>query len=365
MKVICTQENLKAALQTVSRIISSSSTLPVLSNVLLKTENGQLKVSATNLEIGINTFTRCKIELEGEICLHAKTLLEVVNNLPNQNITIIKEESSVLLATENYSTKLKDFPSEEFPVVPQVDTGSVLKLPSASIKSAVDSVIFAASTSETQPEISGLYFKLEPSLLTLTATDRYRLAEKKTPGSFTAHQPVIIPHRAAQEISRVLALRPESEAEIFMSENQAAVRIDDTEIITRLIDGQYPEYSHIIPKEFNTTVSINRADLVNAVKTAGIFSQNTGSIVMEFVSESQELKISAVSHDLGESTVRLPGAVDGESGSVFLNYRYVLDCLNSMVAEHVNLRIVDDSAPVIIQEADKTEYIYLIMPIKS
>lgn len=364
MKVICTQENLKTALQTVSRIISSSTTLPVLNNVLLKTENGQLKVSATNLEIGINTFTRCKIENEGEICLHAKTLLELVNNLPNQNISIEQEEGDVLLSTENYSTKLKDFPSEEFPSVPEIDSPAILKLPASEIKTDIDSVIFAASTSETQPEISGLYFKLEEKFLTMTATDRYRLAENKMVGSFKAHSAVIIPHRAALEISRAMAGKS-GEAEIFLNDNQVAVKVDDTEIISRLIDGQYPEYNHIIPKEFNTTVSVNRTDLVNAVKTAGIFSQNTGSIVLEFVSESQELRISATSHDLGESTVRLTGAVDGQSGTVFLNYRYVLDCLNGMTAEHINIKIVDDSAPVILQEVDKTNYIYLIMPIKS
>jgi DNA polymerase-3 subunit beta len=364
MKVICTQENLKTALQTVSRIISSSSTLPVLNNVLLKTENGQLKVSSTNLEIGINTFTRCKIETEGEVCLHAKTLLELVNNLPNQNITILKEEGDVLLVTENYSTKLKDFPSEEFPSIPEINTPSVLKISTSEIKSAIDSVIFAASTSETQPEISGLYFSLQEKILTLTATDRYRLAEKKITGNFNLHQPVIIPHRAALEISRILTGRT-GDTEIFLNDNQVAVRIDDTEIISRLIDGQYPEYTHIIPTEFNTTISISRADLVNAVKTAGIFSQNTGSIVMDYQSESQELKISAVSHDLGESTVRLAGAIDGQSGTVFLNYRYVLDCLNGMAAEHINIKVVDDSAPVILQEVDKQDYIYLIMPIKS
>jgi len=364
MKVICTQENLRAALQTVSRVISTSSTLPVLNNVLLKTENGQLKISATNLEIGINTFTRCKIEMEGEVCLHAKTLLELVNNLPNQNISIENEENDVVLATENYTTKLKDFPSEEFPLIPQIDTPAVLKLPAPEIKIIIDSVIFAASTSETQPEISGLYFNLQEKFLTLAATDRYRLAENKISGNFKPHQPVIIPHRAALEISRVLMGRT-GEVEIFLNDNQAAVRIDDTEIISRLIDGQYPEYTHIIPKDFNTTISVNRADLVNAVKTAGIFSQSTGSIVMEYKTESQELKISATSHDLGESNVRLSGAVDGQPGTVFLNYRYVLDCLNSMAAEHINIKIVDDGAPVILQEVDKLNYIYLIMPIKS
>lgn len=364
MKVICTQENLKSGLQIASRIISSSSTLPVLNNVLLKTENGQLKISATNLEIGINTFVRCKIETEGEICLHAKTLLELINNLPNQNITIEQEENDVIFSTENYSTKLKDYPSDEFPSVPEIENKAILKLSAIEIKNIFDSVIFAASTSETQPEISGIYLKLEENELTATATDRYRLAENKVLGKFKTHQAVIIPHRAAIEISRVLAGRV-GEAELFLSDNQAALKTDETEIVSRLIDGQYPEYSHIIPKEFNTTVSVNRQELANAVKTAGIFSQNTGSVILEFLAETQELKISAVSHDVGESTVRVAGAIDGQPGTVYLNYRYVLDCLNGMSSDHVNLRVVDDSAPVIIQESDKHTYIYLIMPIKS
>lgn len=238
MKVICTQENLKNALQTVSRIISSSSTLPVLSTVLLKTENGQLKLSATNLEIGINSVTRCKIEKEGEICLHAKTLLELISNLPNQNITIEKEESDVLFSSDNYSTKLKDFPSEEFPSIPEIETNTEFSIDSKTIKSAIDSVIFAASNSESQPEISGMYLKPENNSLVTASTDRYRLAENRIQGKFKSHNSVIVPHRAAVEISRLITGK-EGELQVFLSDNQIAIRTDDTEIISRLIDGKY------------------------------------------------------------------------------------------------------------------------------
>jgi DNA polymerase-3 subunit beta len=281
MKIICTQENLRNGLSAVSRIISNSNTLPILNNVLLKTENGLLNLTATNLELAVTTMVRCKIEEEGSVCLVSKTFAELVNNLPTGNITIESKDSEVVISTEHYNNKIKTLPSEEFPSIPVVDNGQKLTFDGIQLKQSLDSVVFAASTSETQPEISGvLLTKDDSGVVKFVATDRYRLAEKTIGGQASSVKNVIIPNKTAQELSRLLTNQSDP-VEVIITDNQISVTTVDTTVISRLIDGQYPDYQQIIPQDFNATVNVDKRELANALKTSGIFSRGTGSVVMK------------------------------------------------------------------------------------
>jgi DNA polymerase III subunit beta len=346
MKIICTQENLKSGLQTVSRIISGSNTLPILNNILLKTEDGLLKLVATNLEIAISTTVRCKIEAEGSLSVPAKTLADLVSNLPNVNVTLEDQGAEVLLSTDHYRTKIKTLPSEEFPPIPLVEQGTKLSMEAAELKAALDQVIFAASPSESQPEISGIYVKYMADAIKLVATDRYRLAERTLP--YKNNGPakgVIVPQKTAAELSRILAGAGET-VDIILTENQISLNAGDTLVISRLIDGQYPEYQNIIPEQFNATISVSKSAFASAMKTSGIFSRTT-------------------SHDVGESTVELEAEITGEAGNIILNYRYVLEALNTMAGDTLLIKIVNEDAPVIFLPQGDGNYIYLVMPIKG
>jgi DNA polymerase III subunit beta len=364
MKIICTQENLRNGLQTVSRIISNSNTLPILNNVLMKTENGLLDLSATNLEVGVSTVIRCKIEEEGSICLPAKTFTDLVNNLPNTNITIQSRDGEAAVTTERYNTKIKTLPSEEFPLIPAIENGQKITFDAQALKQAVDSVVFAASTSETQPEISGVLMSQSEDGIKFAATDRYRLAEKTLAGLAGPQKSIIIPHKTALELSRVLAGQTEA-IDIIVTENQIGVTAGDTQLVSRLIDGQYPDYKQIIPESFNATVSVGKQDFINALKTSGIFSRNTGSVAMKYDQAGQRLVVSSVSQDLGESTVELPAEVTGADGGIILNYRYVLEAVTAMAGEAIVIKVVNESSPVIFVPQGDVSYIYLVMPIKS
>ncbi len=363
MKIICTQENLKTGLQQVSRIVGSSSTLPILNNVLLKTENGQLKISATNLEMGINTTIRCKIESEGAVCLSAKVLLDLVNNLPNENITIAEEESEVLVATERYQTKIKNLPVDDFPLIPDIEDGEVISVNALDLKTSLDSVSFAASTSETQPEISGILFKLDGNTLTITATDRYRLGEKSLTTQTQTNRSVIIPHRSVNELSRILT-GVEDQINLHISNTQIAVAVNDTYLVSRLIDGQYPEYSQIIPSETGTIITLEHNELISALRTSGIFSKGAGSITLMYDDEKQSLHITSASQGVGESLVEIPCSVKNGSGTVILNYRYILDLLNNINPSTLEIHIIDDTNPVVFRSQESQNYLYLIMPIR-
>lgn len=363
MKIICTQENLRNGLQQVSRIIGTSQTLPILNNVLLQTENGLLKISATNLEMGMSTSVRCKIEKDGGVCISAKVLLDLVNNLPNENITIEVGEAETEVFTERYQTKIKHLSAEEFPQIPAVEDGILVAIGAVDLKEVLDSTAFAASTSETQPEISGISMKFENSKLTAVATDRYRLGEMSIPVQTTDDRAVVVPHRSIIELSRLLT-GVEGSVGLNISQTQMALTIGDTYMVTRLIDGQYPEYAQIIPSESGTVITLEHSTLLSALKTSGIFSRGAGSVTLGYDPEKQIIQVMSASQGVGESVVDIPCTITGEVGSVILNYRYMLDLLINTNSETINVHIIDDSKPVVFRPQDKANYLYLIMPIR-
>ncbi len=366
MKVICTQENLKGGLAVVGRIISPSNTLPILNNILIKTENGMLKISSTNLEVAITTQIRCKVEEDGEVTVFAKTITDLVNNLPNKNITLETENLNLHIEADNFHTSIKTLPAEEFPLIPQIEGRETFKIPAQALKRSIDQVVFAASTNQTQPEISGVFLGTQDNELRLVATDRYRLAEKRLALAQKTNHPteVIVPQKTIAELARIIG-NQEGEVEITLADTQISMVFNQTQIISRLIDGQYPPYQQIIPEQFITTVATQKQPLINALKAGSIFSQNNNSIFIEYGTNEQNLRITAESQELGKSVVDLPSKVEGESGKLILNHRYVLDCLSAIESQEVVVKMINDSSPAIIVPEDQSNYTYLVMPIKS
>ena len=365
MKVVCTQENLRSGLSVVGRIIQTSSTLPILNNILLKTENGMLKLSATNLDIGITTLVRGKVETEGEVCVPAKPLIDVVATLPSVPITLSVEGSEILLTAKSYKTKLKTLAPTEFPVIPEVEDGWRLKIGSRELKTALDEVVFAASVSETQPEISGMFFLAKDKNLKFVCTDRYRLAEKTLNWvGGEVLEGVIVPHRTVIELSRVIGMN-DVEVEVLVTQNQFSVQMDGTVIVSRLIDGQYPDYEQIIPTVFETNVSMNRSELVSALKTSGVFSGGVQSVRIEVKTEDRLVSVSSGSQDLGESEVEIEAEITGVSVGITFNFKYLTDCLNVLGAKDVIFKIIGEESPVIIEPVGEVGYRYLVMPIKG
>ncbi len=366
MKIICTQENLKNGLSVTGRIISSSNTLPILGNILLKTENGVMKISSTNLEVAITTQIRGKVEEEGETTVTSKTFTDLINNMPNKNITLETEKESLKIETENYHTNLKTSPPEEFPLIPKLEGGSKISLDAQEFKKTIDQVVFAASTNQTQQEICGIYMGSEkPGELKVAATDRYRLAEKTMDLKNNSQlNPVIIPQKTVTEISRIIGLQ-KGVLEIVFNETQAAVSFNETQIISRLVDGSYPDYKQIIPTNFQTITTTDKSQLVSALRAASIFSRNTNSIKFEFSGKKQQLILTAESADLGKSVVELPSKIDGDGCEITFNHHYVLESLGSIESNNVIIKTIDDNSPGLLVPEGRTDYVYLVMPIKS
>lgn len=366
MNIICTQENLKNGVLIVGRIISSNNSLPVLNNILLKTENGLLKLSSTNLEIGITTRVRCKIEEPGGVTVVCKTLTELVNNLPNKNINLKTKSGQIELDSDGYKAVVKTTPHEEFPIIPVIEDGKSFEVEAEVLKKALDQVLFAASTNLTQPEISGVLFSLDKQYLKIVATDRYRLAEKKLEinNSNISDAQFIVPHKTLLELSRIIGNNKKA-IEVVFNETQAVFKVSDTEIVTRLVDGQYPDYKQIIPTEFNNQIVVKKDELLSALKVASIFSQNSNSVKLVFKGSGGKMVVSTESQELGKSDVEVEARIEGGSGELVLNHRYISECLNNLLAEKVVIKITSDSSPSLIIPEGKEDYTYLVMPIKS
>jgi DNA polymerase-3 subunit beta len=363
MKLICTKDNLKKGLFVVSRVVGVGNPLQVLNNILVKTDQGRIKLSSTNLEIGVNTWVGGKIEEEGSLTVPARLINEYINNLPTDKVVLTTKETTLNLESENYHTNIKGLSAEDFPLIPEVSDEPFAKIDSAELRDALSETIWAAAVNETQPEISGIYMVFEADKLRIAATDRYRLAERiavlKEP--VATNKDVIVPARTINELNKILGTG-KGEVAIYFSESQALFKFDETEIISRLIDGAYPDYRQIIPKEFKTQAVFDKNELMHALKATALFAPDTNNIQLELTQSG--IKVSASSAAAGENETTVKAKVSGiDNGAVF-NFRYLLDCLNNLSEQNLTLKMISDSSPAMLVPEKRVNYVYIVMPIK-
>lgn len=363
MKIVCTKKNLNQGLTTTSRAIGSGNTLPVLNNILVKTEGGRLKLSSTNLEIAINTWVGGKIEEEGELTVPARLINDYVNNLPTEKITISSKDQTLYLEAEKAKTHIKGLAPEEFPLIPHLGEQVFTEVDAPTLKDAISEVVFASSYSETQPEISGVLFNFDEETLTLAATDRYRLAEARLPlkKGLSAARQVIIPARAVNELTRVLG---GGMVEIYLAEGQIMFKGEDVELISRLIEGQYPDYKQIIPKNFITEAEVDRTAFIQSLKAASLFASDNNNVELELNPQNKQLVIRSQSAQTGDSEIGLDATSSGQKNTVVFNFRYLLECLNNLADERVVLKVIDATSPAAVAPAKREDYLYIVMPIK-
>ena len=384
MKISCTQENLNHGLFVVSHLATKGASLPILNNVLVQVRDKTITFSTTNLEIAISCTVRGKIEEDGDFTIQSRLLADYVGLLPKEPIDLTApneakpgQDQILSVKCKNHTTKIKGQPAADFPLIPQVKKENPYAVEYEEFRKAVSQVIFAVSTSETRPEIGGVFFGFTDGVLTLAATDSYRLAERSLPlqlKSAKREQKVIVPVQTLQELLRILgsfkdpsALADVSTIEIFLVENQILFSFAGIELVSRLIDGQYPDYQQIIPQRSNTQATLDVSDFVKAAKTTSLFARSgIYDVSVEFLPKQKEVVISSTNTQLGESIARLGGEMSGDDGKMVLNYRYLLDGLQNSNADQVEVDLVDASNPCVIKPVGKdANYLYIIMPIKQ
>ncbi|MDD2681130.1 MAG: DNA polymerase III subunit beta [Patescibacteria group bacterium] len=373
MKFICLQENLKKGLAMVNHINSKNINLPILNNILIKSGDNGIELISTNLEIGITHQLRGKVENSGEMTIDAKTISDYVNLLPSEKIELDEKENEVSLRCGNYKTKIKGESSKEFPLIPVIDKNNFCELNIFDFKKALSSVAFAVASNDNRLELSGVMFSFDDKVLTLAATDSYRLAERKikvNTGNI-GDSKVVVPAKTVQEILRIIsnyssdAQAIESDVvKIYLSDNQILFSLDSIELISRLINGQYPDYKQIIPDKYKTNASINRQDLIRAIKASSIFSK-AGVFDVSLIFKKGLVNVYSSSGQNGESSIDLKAEVVGDDNDITINYRYLLDGLNIIESEIINLQVINSNTPCSLSSIDDEDYLYIVMPIRN
>lgn len=363
MKLQVTQQNLAKALSTVARVANTRNTLPILSNVLLRTVDNRLSVSATNLDIAITHYIGSKIDKNGSITVPARLMQDFVSSLPDSVLNLELNDHKLNITTDKYQSSINGIMADDFPVMPAISGGSVWKLSAKEFKKSLAQVVLAASSDDTRPVLTGVYFYSRSGEITAVATDSYRLAESK----LSKHkQPInfLVPASAVSDVLRI-ASDTDKEVTITHDEQQVSFKVDDVTLVARLIEGNYPDYRKLIPTKFATVAKLKRADFINIAKVSSLFArESAGSITIKVDKSEKQVSINAVASQLGENTAKAAAEVTGD-GEVTLNSRYLIEALNAFLGEDIEFCFNGKLEPCILRSGGDAGYIHLIMPLRS
>jgi DNA polymerase-3 subunit beta len=369
---------LNKALNTVGKVVNKNTTLPILNNVLLKTNKNGLQLSATNLEIAVNYWIGGKTEEEGEITVPTKLFANFISNLPNGNVEIKTREDMVNIKCNGYKINIKGVDAREYPLSPKIDAVPFLKIKSEIFKKALSQVIPAISVSESRMEITGVlldFSDIKKNKIVLVSTDSYRLAErtlKVSPENISQEalevlgdlRSVIIPRNTVQELVRDLGEGDEV-LDIVISENQIVFTFGSANILSRLIEGRYPDYRQIVPEKFMASAIINVKDISNAVRISGFFSASSNNSVKFHLGSDNKVEISSEASEIGNNNAKIEAKITGKELEVVYNYKYLMDGLNSIIGDEVVLDANDENSPSVIKSSKDDNFIYIIMPIRG
>lgn len=367
MELTLSQEKLDFALSNVSRVASSRSSLPVLSNVQLKTDGKTLVVAATNLEVAVQHKVGMKSVKPGSTMVPAKLLSDFVHNLPKGQITLVEKNNHLHVTSGGYSSIINTTADEDFPELPSTDEKKAVSytISTNDFKNAVTQTIISASSDSTRPILTGVYWHSYEGFLHCATTDGYRLAEKQLIKT-TSEVHAVIPVIALQEVLRTLK-DDTSEVNIMFDETQVSFLFDGVEITSRLIDGNFPDYRQLIPSSSESSFTIAASEFSRITKIANLFARDSGGgITIEIDVDAQRISVHSIASEIGENTSELPATVSGSSGTVSLNSRYLSDALSVIDGSDIQFAFSGKLAPCIVSNGKKdSDYKHIIMPLKS
>ncbi len=367
MKLLCLQENLTRGLSIVGRAVPSRTTMPILGNVLLATDHGQLKLAATNMELSIVHWMGARVETEGALSVPARNFIDLVNSLPPDQVVLEMDEATLSMALSCGTVKatFRGLSADEFPGVPDAEAGDGVAIEVDDLRLGLGQVTFAASTDESHPVLTGVLAEFEGETLTLAAADGFRLSVRHIPLVHPVAQAfnVIIPARALSELLRILGGQEEPvEISTIGTHNQILFRLQDTLLNSKLVDGAFPDYRRIIPAENTTRIVLGRAEWLQACKRAAIFARDVSNIVKLQV-EPGEVVVSAVSAESGEGSTRLSASVEGEPLEIAFNVRFLIDVLSALDTPQVALELNSPTKPGVIKAVgDEAAFTHVVMP---
>lgn len=364
MKITVTQRALHRALSGASRVAQQRTQLPILNNILLRTDGTQLQVAATNLELAVDFRVGAKVDKQGSITVPAKLVSEFISQLPDEPVRLEVDANKLHIHSGNYRSTVNGIAADEFPELPSLEPGSV-KVPvqADTFKQAVSQVIGAASADTTRPILTGIYIHTHKGQLYLVGTDGYRLAERKLSAN-TGDINAITPTPTLQEILRLIDEKT-GDITLYFSDTSLQAEFEDVTVTSRLIDGSYPDYRQLIPASSDTSISLPKEDLLRVVKIASLFARDSGGgITLESSKDNKKVSIHSITSEVGENTSEADLTEVTNDGSITLNSRYLLEALANIDSKKVSFRFSGSGAPSVLTP-EKGDILYVIMPLKS
>jgi DNA polymerase-3 subunit beta len=374
MNVSVMQENLARGLGIVGRAVSSRATLPVLANVLLRTQDAGLKLTATNLEIGINCWVPGKVAEEGEITVPAKLLSDLVASFPNQRIDLVlsPKDRTLKVSCAGNKSSIKGIEADEFPVVAAIGDAPATTVDARALREALGEVVFAAATDESRPILTGVLTRLAGTRMTLAAADNYRIAVRhlELASPVSGEVLIVVPGRSYGELMRIL---PDGEApvEITVTPNKSQVlfHAEGIDLVSRLIEGQFPNYEPVIPTSHTSRAVIDREAFLAGARRASIFARDSANIVKIAVGSEEEdasaVSITAHAADIGDAADALDATVEGSPTTIAFNARYLIDVLSNLGSDEAALELSGPLAPGVIRGIGKDDSVHVILPVRT
>ena len=370
MKLSCLQENLNKGLGIIGRAVATRTTLPITQNVLISTDQSQLKLAATNLEIAICSWIGAKIESEGSITIPARVFTDFVSSLPSDVISLNLKHHTLELKCGRYEARINGLDAADFPPIPQVGDGFSTKVLAEELKHAINQVAFAAATEESRPVLTGVQTEFEGGKMTMAAADGFRLAVHRNNLIEPVKEKVsmIIPAKAYHELNRLMT-EPDQEIEIHLNaqKSQVLFKLKNIEMVSQLIQGTFPNYSQLIPQTYGTKARIDVAEFQRAIKMASIFARDGSGIARVIVTpgataETGKVTISARADEIGDNVGEIDALVDGEAAKIAFNARYLADVLSVIKQAQVSLEVTTPSNPGVIRPVGVDNYDHVVMP---
>ncbi len=372
MKVSCLQENLAKGLAIVGRAVATRSTLPVLANILLSTDGSRLKLSATNLEVGINCWVGAKVDQEGAITVPARLLSDFVNSLPGDRIdmSLTARTQTLHLQCGRFEGNIKGIDAQEFPLILIPEEDHRVRLAPDVLRGVIDQVAFAAATDESRPVLTGVLVEVNAEGVTFAAADGYRLSRRSVALEESVAEPMsaIIPARALQELRRISGDEEEAiEMLIAPTRNQVFFHLNTVDLVSQLVEGQYPDLTHTIPTSCTTKVTANTAELLQAIRMAHIFARDAANVVHMQVAvngdaEMGRVIVTATSAEHGDNVSELDATVDGEPVEIAFNARYLIDALSVIDSAQTVVELRDATSPGVLRPMGGADYVHVFMP---
>lgn len=367
MKLVVIKSNFKTGLGAIERVSGEGLNLPILKNVLIEASDNAIRLTATNLEVATSYRVPGKVIENGKASVPLRVLSDVITNLQSERLNLEKKENSVEIKTENYSATLQGLSADDFPLVPKIkNQKTFLEISGGVLKEALAQVISSAQPSELRPELSSVLFCFSFESVKLVATDSFRLSEKTIPESQikTNHEKefkILIPLKTAQELMRIL--KEEESVGIYHNENQILFKTENFELISRLIEGNFPDYSAIIPKAFHAEITVNREEFIQALRLTGVFSTRANEVRVLAHENKKNIEIFSTDQALGENTYVLPAKNHGKTKEANFNLRYLLDGLRALKTEDAFLGMNEDNKPALLKAPGDASFFYILMPI--